>query len=357
MFRRKLVLADLGTSNTDVSSGKEVHTFPTLIAYDDQGNQGIGESAQRQAGIAHLIWIKSRARISSEEENYPDAFSDFVRLTFEEKLRIKPDESVDLMMSEPTSMTDFARKQIIEQLQLVPQVERVYFLPEPVATAFGADLEGSYILLDMGDGNTSMQAFKGKVPVRVRSGTSVTFTAQQTFRAGRTMTFSTSEVLRNELDIHLDVSSSVSQNYMYTVELKHLLLSTQRRIKVIDENKKIITVDITTELQNKIVSCLFDHKWDSIPIHQVIRDVALTAKAMSTALLSTIYVTGKPFTSEAVYYIFSKRVNELLREEREAFEIQKIDVQRLPNCGHSVMAGMQKLGKKVQEESKRWIEL
>jgi len=349
---RILVIIDCGTSKTDIAFEPHFHhinTYPTLVAYEYISNSScihIGDDALSRAGAADLVWVKDAARISKAElEKHPSAFSDFIKISLR---GVRKNDQVDLMMSEPILMTRYAREQILQQLAMINQIKRVYFLPESVASVFSADLKGRFILVDVGDGNTSVQAFNNRAPI--------TTAARQTFRAGRTMTYHTAEVLREFFDIELNVTNAGSANYRYVVNLKHQLLSLLEKVQIIDQNGVIQTIPVTTLIQNTIINCLFSNKLQYMPVHQIIRNVAFEVKDLSTDLLRKIYVTGRPFTSQAILFAFEKELNSLLRREREALEIEHIAVKPL-DCQHSVINGMRSIGKRIQEKSGKWIDL
>lgn len=346
--QKKLVLADIGTSKTDICSElnlNQVHSYPTLIAYDDKGTY-IGDNALQRAGAADLVWLKDSARLSRRElQLHPEAFTDFVRISLN-RMNIQP--PVDLLMSEPALMTTAARDHIISQISEVKGIKRVYFLPELMATAFSQNTPFKFILLDMGDGNTSVQAFNNKAPIQG---------AQQTFRAGRTMTYQTAEVLRQYYDIDYDLESAGSRNYRYILNLKQIILSDKKSVNIIDQNNDIRQIPITPLLQRRITSCLFESNSEYRPIHEIIKNVAFAVKDLSPELLKTIYLTGRTFTSQAVMNLFSEEINRLLEKEKKGIGLQKINVTRVENHAHSVIDGMRILGKQVQENSSKWIDI
>lgn len=352
MFDRetKLVIADIGTSKTDIAvfpHQNQVFTYPTLVAYDDQGIH-IGDNALARAGAADLVWVKDAARLSRKElEKHPAAFTDFMRLALN---RLEVDPPVDLMMSEPALMTKYAREQILSQLSQIPGIQRVYFLPELVGSAFSdPNLKGRFTLVDIGDGNTSVQAFNNHAPIEG---------AQQTFRAGRTMTYETAEVLRESFDIDLDVSSAGSPNYRYMIELKHRFLSCshEAEYKIIDERNNVQRIEVGRRIRHEIIECLFDERQYKA-VHRAIQDAAFRVKDLASELLSRVFLTGRTFNSQVIMYYFSENVNSLLRESREALDLQEIEIERLPNYSHSVVEGMKVIGKQVQEKSGQWIDL
>ena len=350
MFEKqnKLVLADIGTSKTDITGEtnfNQRHTWPTLVAYDDQ-DVYIGDNALLRAGAADLIWPKDAARISKKElEKHPNAFTDYVRLSLN-RLDVSP--PIDLLISEPALMTVSARELICKQINPMNGVSRLYFMPELVSTVFSRqDLTGKFILVDMGDGNTSGQGFNNKAPVQG---------AQQTFRAGRTCTYQVAEVLREYYDIDLNVTNAGSRDYRYMISLKHEFLSKKESVKVIDQDNSIQEIQITPILQRRIMSCLFD-KRQYQPVHEVILNVAFAVKDIAPELLSRIYLTGRSFASEAVTTLFREEINRLLQNQKDALGIRRIEVTRFDNYAHSVFDGMITIGKRVQDGSKQWIDL
>jgi len=359
MNLNKLVIADFGTSNSDIAAFphfQQVHSFPTVIFYDQTGNIEIGEEALQKAGTGDLIWIKTSARLEEEElKRHPDAFTEFVELSLR-RIKLQKD-NIDLMMSEPIDMTPYARQKIIEQLKEIKTIKRVYFLPEPIGTAFSAEFEEKCILVDIGDGNTSVQAFQGKAPVLAKVRTGRKLVASQTFRGGRTMTFTTAEILAEMCGIELNVTDAGSEDYKYMIQLKHKILSEEHEVTVIDETKKLKVIQITTEMQKRIISCLFSPAYDYPPVHQAIWDTAFTVRDLSTQLIQKIWLTGKPFTSEAVYFHFSVMLREHLREDLGKLGIHSIEIKRLSNFSHSVVDGMKKIGPRLQKESTKWIDL
>ncbi len=355
MFEKPtIVIGDFGTSFTRIATENGIiHEYPTLIAYDDNGKH-IGENALKRAGAADLVWVKDAARLSKRElAEYPNAFQDFVRQSLN-TIEAKP--PVDLIMSEPALMTEAARNQITNQLSEIQGIKRIHFFPEAIATAIGAKLKGLYTLVDMGDGNTSVQSFN-TAPIIVGRKQERKPLAFQTFRAGRTMTYQTAEVLREFFDIHLDVQNAGSHNYNYVVKIKHSFLSDAESVKVINQNNIIETLPVTELIQTKILECLFNKEQKFRPVHETIKESAMTVKDISPGLLSTVYVTGRPFTSNAVYDMFCKRMNELLKEEKEALEISEIEVKRVPDCSRVVFNGMKRGCKTVHRDSGKWIDL
>jgi len=354
----KLVIADFGTSNSDIAAFpnfQQVHSFPTVIFYDDAGNVLIGEEALQKAGTGDLIWIKAGAKLAGEElDRHPDAFTEFVRLSLQ-KLRLR--DNLDLLMSEPIDMTPYDREVIMDQLREIKDIKRVYFLPEPIATAFSAEFKEKCILVDIGDGNTSVQAFQGKAPVLVKVRTGQKLVASQSSRAGRTMTVATAQELREMCGINLDVEDASSENFKYMIQLKHEILSPQREVVVIDELKRLRTIQITTEMQKRIIDCLFSSAYEFPPVHSVIWDTAFTVRDMGSELIQTIFLTGKPFSSEAVLFHFSGRLRELLRRDLAQLGIHNIKIERLHNFSHSVIEGMKILAPRIQRESSKWIDL
>ncbi|MBU7045013.1 MAG: hypothetical protein HXS54_01140 [Theionarchaea archaeon] len=349
MFEKqsKLVLADIGTSKTDIAGEPNLnqrHSFSTLVAYDDSGVH-IGDNALERAGAADLVWVKDSARLSRQElMRHPTAFTDYVRLSLN-RLDVNP--PIDLLISEPALMTASARDLIRDQISEITGVSRLYFLPELIATVFSQELTGRFILLDMGDGNTSIQAFNNRAPIQG---------ARQTFRAGRTITYNVAEVLRNQYDIDYDVTSAGSSNYRYMISLKHRLFSKERTVKIIDQDNQIQDIEVTTSLQRRILSCLFDNRQYK-PIQDEIVNVAFAVKDLAPDLLSRVYLTGRAFSSQAVTTIFVQEINRLLQEQMKAFGIGKIEIIRLENYAHSVYEGMKVLGKRIQQDSKQWIDL
>lgn len=349
MFEKetKLIIADVGTSKTDIAVKphfNEVYTYPTLVAYNDQGTV-IGTDAIELAGTADLIWVKDAARLSkSELRKHPDAFTDFVR---ESLNRIGIDPPIDLMLSEPALMTQFARTQILEQLGAISGIKRAYFLPELIGTVFSENITGRFIILDMGDGNTSVQGFNNRAPIRG---------AQQTFRAGRTLTYRTAEVIREHYDVDYNVTDAGSRDYTYMISLKERILSGETQIKIIDNHNEIQIVTVTPKIQSEIVNCLFDDGQYKA-VDRIVRDVAFSVKDLARDLLSRIYVTGRTFNSPVILRLFEAEINKLLQDEKNALEIQRIGVTRVQQNAQSVIEGMKVLGEKVQQGSKQWIDL
>ena len=91
-------------------------------------------------------------------------------------------------------------------------------------------------------------------------------------------------------------------------------------------------------------------------MHEVIKESAMTVLDLTPGLLKRLYVTGRPFISDSVFRIFTERINELLREEIEAFEIGRIQVERVYDCQRAVFNGMKKSCKGILG-SEKWIDL
>ncbi len=347
---------DLGTSKTAIHSfyGNRDLCYPTVIGYKEDGSYVVGHDAMNLAGAVDLIWIKEESRISKQQlQKHPLAYAHFVYSVLE-RLGLGED-NVDLMLSEPLLFTKAARKQIVDQLKTIKQIRRTYFLPETVATAFSEKLEGKYLIVDTGDGNTSVQGFNSLLRIEG--------SAQQTFRAGRTMTFKTQQVLNEFFDIKLGVENSSSPNFNYLKKLKEDILD--MNFSGLDSGKKlgiivrqsIENVLITPHIQREIIGCLFDDDRDTLPLHKVIKASAFSREEIASDILKTIILTGNSFRSVAVEDEVRKRLNELLALEKEALSIKEISVRKASNYTNSVVEGMKVMGESIQKESTKWINL
>lgn len=355
MFEKEyLVFADLGTSHTRIAHNRkpeQVHEYPTLVAYNDQRDIFIGNDAFNKRGAVDLVWIKDSARLSPNElREHPRAFQDFMKKSL---MRIGAKPPVILMLSEPALMTTHGRNQIIEHLAQIQGINQVYFFPEAIASALSFNVTGQFTLIDIGDGNTTVQSFNGRAPI-IRNKKPLAF---QTNRAGRTMTYHCNQVLWDNFDIEMAVTDAGSWNYRYLMMIKEKMLSKENVVKVIDQKDVVRQIRVTFSLQNEIVNCLFDSDLKFRPVQDVIKQSALTVKDIAPGLLSTIYVTGRPFLSEALLRIFIKELNRRLQDTKEALDIQQIEVKRVPNPGRSVLNGMISTAKKIPKTSEKWIDL
>lgn len=355
-----LVLMDLGTSKTDAHSvlGEIDFTVESVVGYKEGEKPLLGSEALDLQGAIDIVWFKEYSRISREvQSKYPYAFRDFAEGVIQ-RIGLE-NQYIDLMLSEPTVMTKAAREEILNQLRTINQIKRVYFLKETRATVFKEEIKGNYILMDIGDGNTSTEGFNGIMPIRGSE--------RQTFRAGRMMTLKTGGVIRDFFDIDYSVESSTDPNYQYLKMLKEKILQINFQSSLFQKEKginlsvirsgKLDWITITPLIQNEIVSCLFDTKLESDPINEIIRETAFQEKIISAELLQRIFCTGNPLNSLAILTCIRNNLNELFSLEKEGFGIENIQIERVGSFQHSVISGMKKIGVAVQNSSKKWIEI